>query len=158
MIADVIILSYTPKKGGDMAEERKEIVAKKKEVPVKKEKEVKDVMKKDMTKKVPAVKKEEKKEIVRLEGSVEIIEDDGSLEVKPKTKQVRYIFKSEKGWFEKERDNVRVTKYYRTQKEAIEAAKTHIKNSGLPGSIVIQSKTGKIRANSKVSAKAPAKK
>ena len=62
-----------------MAEERKEIVAKKKEVPVKKEKEVKDVMKKDMTKKVPAVKKEEKKEIVRLEGSVEIIEDDGSL-------------------------------------------------------------------------------
>ena len=37
-----------------MAEERKEIVAKKKEVPVKKEKEVKDVMKKDMTKKVPA--------------------------------------------------------------------------------------------------------
>ena len=80
-------------------------------------------------------------------------------EKKAKAKQVLYIFKDpEKGWFEKERDNVRVTKYYRTQKEAIEAAKTHIKNSGLPGSIVIQSKTGKIRANSKVSAKAPAKK
>ena len=59
----------------------------------------------------------------------------------------------EKGWFEKEKDNVRVTKYYRTQKEAIEAAKTHIKNSGLAGSIVIQSKTGKIRANTKVSKK-----
>lgn len=153
MIADVIILSYTPEKGGYMAEERKEIVAKKKEVPVKKEKEVKDVMKKDMTKKVPAVKKEEKKEIVRLEGSVEIIEDDGSLEVKPKTKQVRYIFKNEKGWFEKERDNVRVTKYYRTQKEAIDQAREHIRNSGMPGSIIIQSKKGKIRANSKVGTK-----
>ena len=136
-----------------MAEERKEIVAKKKEVPAKKEKEVKDVMKKDMTKKVPAVKKEEKKEIVRLEGSVEIIEDDGSLEIKPKTKQVRYIFKSEKGWFEKERDNVRVTKYYRTQTEAIDQAREHIRNSGMPGSIIIQSKKGKIRANSKVSTK-----
>ena len=136
-----------------MAEERKEIITKKKEVPAKKEKEVKDVMKKDMTKKVPAVKKEEKKEIVRLEGSVEIIEDDGSLEVKPKTKQVRYIFKSEKGWFEKERDNVRVTKYYRTQKEAIDQAREHIRNSGMPGSIIIQSKKGKIRANSKVSTK-----
>ena len=95
-----------------------------------------------------------------------ILEDGATISVegkapdrKEKVKQVRYIFKDpEKGWFEKERDNVRVTKYYRTQKEAIEAAKTHIKNSGLPGSIVIQSKTGKIRANSKVSAKAPAKK
>ena len=38
------------------------------------------------------------------------------------------------------------------QKEAVDAARTHIKNSGLPGSIVIQSKTGKIRANSKVAA------
>ena len=73
---------------------------------------------------------------------------------KTKVKQIRYIFKDpEKGWFEKEKDNVRVTKYYRTQKEAIEAAKTHIKNSGLAGSIVIQSKTGKIRANTKVSKK-----
>ncbi len=72
---------------------------------------------------------------------------------KTKTKQVRYIFKDpEKGWFEKERDNVRVTKYYKTQKEAIDAAKTHIKNSGMAGSIVIQSKVGKIRANTKVSA------
>ena len=44
-------------------------------------------------------------------------------EKKAKVKQVRYIFKDpEKGWFEKERDNVRVTKYYKTQKEAIEAA------------------------------------
>ena len=39
------------------------------------------------------------------------------------------------------------------EEEAIEAAKTHIKNSGLAGSIVIQSKTGKIRANTKVSKK-----
>ena len=118
-----------------MGEEKKEIMEKKKEVPALKEK-----------KKVPAVKKEEKK-------VEEIIEDDGEKEVRAKTKQVRYIFKSENGWFEKERDNVRVTKYYKTQKEAIDAAKAHIKNSGLPGSIVIQSKRGRIRANSKVSAK-----
>ena len=70
---------------------------------------------------------------------------------KDKARQVRYIFKDpEKGWFEKERDNVRVTKYYRTQKEAVEAAKTHIRNSGLPGSVIIQGKSGKIRANSRV--------
>lgn len=89
-----------------------------------------------------------------------ILEEGTTIEVgeqsagKTKVKQMRYIFKDpEKGWFEKEKDNVRVTKYYRTQKEAIEAAKTHIKNSGLAGSIVIQSKTGKIRANTKVSKK-----
>ena len=89
-----------------------------------------------------------------------ILEEGTNIEVgeqsagKTKVKQIRYIFKDpEKGWFEKEKDNVRVTKYYRTQKEAIEAAKTHIKNSGLAGSIVIQSKTGKIRANTKVSKK-----
>ena len=77
-----------------------------------------------------------------------ILEEGTTIEVgeqsagKTKVKQIRYIFKDpEKGWFEKEKDNVRVTKYYRTQKEAIEAAKTHIKNSGLAGSIVIQSKT-----------------
>ena len=95
-----------------------------------------------------------------------ILSDGTTIEVggiaddkKAKIKQVRYIFKDpEKGWFEKERDNVRVTKYYRTQKEAIEAAKTHIRNSGTPGSIVIQSKTGKIRANAKVGAKTPVKK
>lgn len=89
-----------------------------------------------------------------------ILEEGTTIEVgeqsagKTKVKQIRYIFKDpEKGWFEKEKDNVRVTKYYKTQKEAIEAAKTHIKNSGLAGSIVIQSKTGKIRANTKVSKK-----
>ena len=89
-----------------------------------------------------------------------ILEEGTTIEVgeqsagKTKVKQIRYIFKDpEKVWFEKEKDNVRVTKYYRTQKEAIEAAKTHIKNSGLAGSIVIQSKTGKIRANTKVSKK-----
>lgn len=89
-----------------------------------------------------------------------ILEEGTTIEVgeqsaeKTKVKQIRQIFKDpEKGWFEKEKDNVRVTKYYRTQKEAIEAAKTHIKNSGLAGSIVIQSKTGKIRANTKVSKK-----
>lgn len=89
-----------------------------------------------------------------------ILEEGTTIEVgeqsagKTKVKQIRYIFKDpEKGWFENEKDNVRVTKYYRTQKEAIEAAKTHIKNSGLAGSIVIQSKTGKIRANTKVSKK-----
>lgn len=87
-----------------------------------------------------------------------ILEDGATISVegkapdrKEKVKQVRYIFHDqEKGWFEKERDNVRVTKYYRTQKEAIEAARTHIRNSGLAGSIVIQSKIGKIRANTKV--------
>ena len=137
-------------------EKQKEIVEKKKEVPAIK----------DTKKKVPAVKEKEKKDIVKkddekklpmkteTEGVIEeIIEDDGSVEVKPKTKQVRYIFKSEKGWYEKETDNVRVTKYYKTQKEAVEQARIHIKNSGMPGSIIIQSKKGKIRANSKVSTK-----
>ena len=85
---------------------------------------------------------------------VAVDESQKTEKVKAKVKQVRYIFKDpEKGWFEKERDNVRVTKYYRTQKEAIDAAKIHIKNSGLPGSIVIQSKKGKIRANAKVAKK-----
>lgn len=67
-----------------------------------------------------------------------ILEEGTTIEVgeqsagKKKVKQIRYIFKDpEKGWFEKEKDNVRVTKYYRTQKEAIEAAKTHIKIQGL---------------------------
>ena len=62
-----------------------------------------------------------------------ILEEGTTIEVgeqsagKTKVKQIRYIFKDpEKGWFEKEKDNVRVTKYYRTQKEAIEAAKTHV--------------------------------
>ena len=88
-----------------------------------------------------------------LEEGTTIEVDVKSTDKKAKVKQVRYIFMDpEKGWFEKERDNVRVTKYYRTQKEAVDAARTHIKNSGLPGSIVIQSKTGKIRANSKVAA------
>ncbi len=76
-----------------------------------------------------------------------------------KTTQFRYIFKDdEKGWYEKEKDNSRVTKYYKTQKEAVDAAKAHIKNSGLPGRVVIQSKTGKIRANEKVAKKKPAAK
>ena len=93
-----------------------------------------------------------------LEDGVSIeVTSKGELGTKPakvKAKQVRYIFKDpEKGWFEKERDNVRVTKYYKTQKEAIDAASMHIKNSGLAGSIVIQSKTGKIRANAKVAKK-----
>ena len=146
---------YIFEKENIMGEEKKEIMEKKKEVPALKEKkkvpavkkeEKKDLMKKDTEKKLPIVKEE--KDLVE-----EIIEDDGEKEVRAKTKQVRYIFKSENGWFEKERDNVRVTKYYKTQKEAIDAAKAHIKNSGLPGSIVIQSKRGRIRANSKVSAK-----
>lgn len=135
--------------------EKKEIVKKEKTVPELKKEEKKDVIKKDTQKKLPA-KKEASKPPMKLqkEGEVEeIIEDDGITELKPKTKQVRYIFKNEKGWFEKERDNVRVTKYYATQKEAIEQAKLHIKNSGLPGSIVIQSRKGKIRANSKVNTK-----
>ena len=141
-----------------MEKEKKEIVEKKKEVPTikeknkvpaVKEKEKKEILKKDTEKKLPIVKDDDKKE----ELVEEIIEDDGKSEIKPKTKQVRYIFKSEKGWFEKERDNVRVTKYYRTQKEAIDQAREHIRNSGMPGSIIIQSKKGKIRANSKVSTK-----
>ncbi|HIV98666.1 MAG TPA: DUF2188 domain-containing protein [Candidatus Ornithospirochaeta avicola] len=114
-------------------------------------------------KKTANAKKEsvEKKDDAQLENvqTEEIIDVDESgkesiQKTKNKRKQVRYIFKdSEKGWFEKERDNVRVTKYYRTQKEAVEAAKTHIRNSGMPGSIVIQSKAGKIRANQKITTK-----
>ena len=52
--------------------------------------------------------------------------------VQEKRRSNRFVISSrilrdpEKGWFEKEKDNVRVTKYYRTQKEAIEAAKTHV--------------------------------
>lgn len=128
------------------------------------------------TKEIP--EEEKKKELVPVEEQQEILvenptEEDmkeaeetgetleigeGGEEVsEPKTRnknvQVRFIFKSEKGWFEKERDNVRITKYYKTQKEAIEAAKQHIKNSGMRGRIVIQSKKGKIRANTKVAAK-----
>lgn len=47
-----------------------------------------------------------------------ILEEGTTIEVgeqsagKTKVKQIRYIFKDpEKGWFEKEKDNVRVTKY-----------------------------------------------
>lgn len=100
--------------------------------------------------------REEDKEV--LDEVMEVAEDevqateDEKKKVRNKQKQVRYIFQSEKGWYEKERDNVRVTKYYRTQEEAIEAARKHIKNSGMAGSIVVQSKTGKIRANMKVAA------
>ena len=84
----------------------------------------------------------------------EIIEIAGSTDAKSKTVQMRYIFMdAEKGWYEKEKDNVRITKYYRTQQEAVEAARKHIKNSGMPGRIIIQSKKGKIRANEKVSKK-----
>lgn len=84
----------------------------------------------------------------------EIIEIAGSADAKSKTVQLRYIFMdAEKGWYEKEKDNVRITKYYRTQQEAVEAARKHIKNSGMPGRIIIQSKKGKIRANEKVSKK-----
>ena len=91
------------------------------------------------------------------------IEEDGSeseekgpekKKVKNKKRQVRYIFMAEDGgWYEKERDNVRITKYYRTQEEAIDAARVHIKNSGMAGSIVVQSRTGKIRANERVAKK-----
>ena len=84
----------------------------------------------------------------------EVIEIAGSADAKSKTVQMRYIFMdAEKGWYEKEKDNVRITKYYRTQQEAVEAARKHIKNSGMPGHIIIQSKKGKIRANEKVSKK-----
>lgn len=95
---------------------------------------------------------EELEEVVQVEAD-DSIEEEGRRKVRNKQKQVRYIFQSEKGWYEKERDNVRITKYYRTQEEAIEAARKHIKNSGMAGSIVVQSKTGKIRANMKVAAK-----
>ena len=84
----------------------------------------------------------------------EVIEIAGSADAKSKAVQMRYIFMdAEKGWYEKEKDNVRITKYYRTQQEAVEAARKHIKNSGMPGRIIIQSKKGKIRANEKVSKK-----
>lgn len=84
----------------------------------------------------------------------EVIEIAGSADAKSKTVQMRYIFMdAEKGWYEKEKDNVRITKYYRTQQEAVEAARKHINNSGMPGRIIIQSKKGKIRANEKVSKK-----
>lgn len=84
----------------------------------------------------------------------EIIEVPGTADAKAKTVQMRYIFMdAEKGWYEKEKDNVRITKYYRTQQEAIDAAKKHIRNSGMPGRVIVQSKTGKIRANEKVAKK-----
>ena len=98
------------------------------------------------------IKDEELEEVVLVEEEEDENEDEGRRKVKNKQKQVRYIFQSEKGWYEKERDNVRITKYYRTQEEAIDAARKHIKNSGMAGSIVVQSKTGKIRANMKVAA------
>lgn len=83
-----------------------------------------------------------------------IIEVEGKADAKTKTLQMRYIFMdAEKGWYEKEKDNVRVTKYYKTQQEAIDAAKKHIKNSGMPGRVIVQSKTGRIRANEKVAAR-----
>ena len=93
----------------------------------------------------------EVEEVIDVEEN-EVEQADEPKKVKNKQKQVRYIFQSEKGWYEKERDNVRITKYYRTQEEAIDAARKHIKNSGMAGSIVVQSKTGKIRANMKVAA------
>ena len=100
--------------------------------------------------------KDEELEELEEEEVVEVEADDNEPEekrkVKNKQKQVRYIFQSEKGWYEKERDNVRITKYYRTQEEAIDAARRHIKNSGMAGSIVVQSRSGKIRANMKVAA------
>ena len=89
--------------------------------------------------------------VVEVEAD-DIPKEEGKRKVINKQKQVRYIFQSEKGWYEKERDNVRITKYYRTQEEAIDAARKHIRNSGMAGSIVVQSKTGKIRANMKVAA------
>ena len=89
--------------------------------------------------------------VVEVEAD-DIQQEEGKRKVINKQKQVRYIFQSEKGWYEKERDNVRITKYYRTQEEAIDAARKHIRNSGMAGSIVVQSKTGKIRANMKVAA------
>ena len=100
--------------------------------------------------------KDEELEELEEEEVVEVEVDDNEPEekrkVKNKQKQVRYIFQSDKGWYEKERDNVRITKYYRTQEEAIDAARRHIKNSGMAGSIVVQSRSGKIRANMKVAA------
>ena len=89
--------------------------------------------------------------VVEVEAD-DIQQEEGKRKVINKQKQVRYIFQSEKGWYEKERDNVRITKYYRTQEEAIDAARKHIRNSGMAGSIVVQSKSGKIRANMKVAA------
>ncbi len=114
-----------------MAEEKKKAPAKKANADVKK---------------TTAAKKETAKAAAKKEAA----EDT---KVKNKNKQVRYVFKNENGWFEKERDNVRVTKYHKTQKEAIESSVQHIKNSGLAGSVVVQSRKGKIRANTKVSAK-----
>lgn len=94
----------------------------------------------------------EEEEVILVDGEGEAGEAAAEAK-KTKSRQYRYIFRNEKGWYEKERDNVRITKYYPTQQKAIEAARIHIKNSGLPGSIVIQSKTGKIRAHNKVAAK-----
>lgn len=70
-------------------------------------------------------------------------------------KEIRHIFHDpEKGWYEKKRDGQRITKYYKTQQEAIDAAKVHIKNSSVVGgSVIIQGKKGSIRANEKVAPK-----
>ena len=95
---------------------------------------------------------------IREEDEILDVDENGEVEAAPqkrnKNKQVRYIFMAEDGgWFEKERDNVRITKYYATQKEAIDVARKHIKNSGMAGSIVVQSRKGRIRANQKVAKK-----
>ncbi len=133
-----------------MAEKENQIVKKEKALPAKK----------DTSKKLPVAKKNEKASKAAVEEmviDVPAIEDPSmkaDAKSKNKKKQVRYIFRdAEKGWYEKERDNARITKFYATQKEAVEAAKEHIRNSGLPGSVIIQSKAGKIRANTKVTTK-----
>lgn len=105
-----------------------------------------------------AKKEEIMEDEIREEDEILDIDENGEDDAEPKKrnkkKQVRYIFMAEDGgWYEKERDNVRITKYYDTQKEAIDAARQHIKNSGMAGSIVVQSRKGKIRANEKVAKK-----
>lgn len=133
-----------------MAEKENQIVKKEKTLPAKK----------DASKKLPVATKNEmapKATEEEMVIDVPAIEDSpvkAEVKSKNKKKQVRYIFRdAEKGWYEKERDNTRITKFYATQKEAVEAAKEHIRNSGLPGSIIIQSKAGKIRANTKITTK-----
>lgn len=133
-----------------MAEKEKQIVKKEKALPEKK----------DASKKLPVAARNEKSpNATEEEMMIDVpATEDSSAKANPKAKnkkkQVRYIFRdTEKGWYEKERDNTRITKFYATQKEAVEAAKEHIRNSGLPGSIIIQSKAGKIRANTKITTK-----
>ena len=56
----------------------------------------------------------------------------------------RSVFKTPQGWADKGDDASRPAKHHQTQQQAIEAARTHVKNQG-GGEISIHGLDGKIR-------------